>query len=278
MWVNLPEKPLPSGVTHRTYYSEAMKVNVGYCIYLPPNYEQIASQRFPVIYYLHGGGGDELKVLPEALHLHQQILDEVLPPFIMVMPNGGKGSYFADSVDGKVMSETTIIQELIPHVDTTFRTIAERRGRCIQGFSMGALGATKLACKYPELFCSLSAYAGGMKRLGAKFREGKIAAGGGYSQKYLGDEVANWDANDSFALVNKHVDRIKGRLAIKLMCGTADIDHLTATRDFHQELNKLGIEHSYTEIPEMGHTPDTMRKLYASTWLIQHVEAMKAAR
>ncbi len=278
VWVNAPNKPLPTGVTHRTYPSAAMKCEVGYCVYLPPTYEQEKAQRFPVIYYLHGGGGNELGVLPEAAFLHQQITAGALPPFIMVMPNGGTGSYFADSVDCKVMSETTIIRELIPQIDATFRTIASRNGRCIQGFSMGALGATKLACKYPDLFCSLTSYAGGMKRLGAKFREGNISEGGGYSKKYLGEDVANWDANDSFALVNKNLDKIKGRLAIKLMCGTADPDHLAATRDFHQELTKLGIAHSYTEVPDMAHTPDAMRKMYATTWLTQHVAAMKAAQ
>ena len=122
-----------------------MNCDVGFCIYLPPTYETEQSQRFPVIYYLHGGNGDELKVLAEAEFLHQQVIAGTLPPFVMVMPNGGKGSYFADSVDGKVMSETTIIKELIPHIDMTFRTIATRNGRCIQGFSMGAVGATKLA-------------------------------------------------------------------------------------------------------------------------------------
>ncbi len=278
VWVNKPEKPLPIGVTHCTYSSQSMNYDVGYCIYLPPSYEMDRSDRFPVIYYLHGGGGDELKVLPEVEFLHHQIIDGKLPPFIMVMPNGGRGSYFADSVDGKVMSETTIIKELIPHIDTTFRTIAERQGRCLQGFSMGALGATKLACKYPEMFCSLTAYAGGMKRLGKKFREGSISQGGGYSKKYLGDNVENWDANDSFELLHKNLDRIKGRMTIKLMCGTEDPDHLAATRDFHLELTKLGVEHSYIEVPEMGHTPDAMRKLHSATWLTQHVVAMKEAK
>lgn len=115
------------------------------------------------------------------------------------------------------------------------------------------------------------------KRLGERFRGGKTGEGGGYSKAYLGDDVANWNANDSFALVNKNVDRIRGRLAIKLMCGTVDPEHLAATRDFHRELSKLGIEHSYTEVPDMGHTPDAMRKSYADTWFTQHVAAMRAA-
>lgn len=277
VWVNQPPQPLPDGVSHRTYPSAAMGHDVGYCIYLPPQYDQDPARRFPVIYYLHGGGGDERTALPEAEFLHRQITSGALQPFILVAPNGGRGSYFADSADGKVMSETTIIHELIPHVDATYRTIAERRGRCLQGFSMGALGATKFACKYPEIFCSLAAYAGGMKRLGERFRAGKVAEGGGYSKKYLGDDPANWDANDSFALVHKNADRIRGRLAIKLMCGTADPDHLAATMDFHRELTGLGIEHTYAEIADMGHTPGAMREACAESWFNPHVAAIRAA-
>jgi S-formylglutathione hydrolase FrmB len=276
-WVNPPSKPLPTGVSHHTYRSTSMGHDVGYLVYLPPAYAENAAQRFPVIYYLHGGGGNELTPIPEAELLHQQILAGLMPPCVLVSPNGGVGSFYADSVDGKVMGETTVIRELIPLIDATYRTIADRSGRCLQGFSMGALGASKLACKYPDLFCSLAAYAGGMKRLGERFRADQTSPNGGYSKKYLGDDVANWDANDAFALLNKNAAKIKARLAIKLLCGTDDPDHLGATRDFHAELIKLDIRHHYDEVPGIGHVPNAMRKHYEATWFTDHVAAMKAA-
>ena len=142
---------------------------------------------------------------------------------------------------------------------------------------MGALGATKLACKYPDLFCSLAAYAGGMKRLGERFRKNETSAAGGYSKKYLGDDVANWDANDAFALLNKNLAQIKGRLAIKLLCGTDDPDHLGATRDFHAELIKLDVPHDYGEVAGIAHVPNAMRRHYEATWFTSHIAAMKAA-
>ena len=71
------------------------------------------------------------------------------------MPNGGKTTMYKDSYDGKYMGETNIIRELIPHIDGTYRTIAARYGRCIEGFSMGGRGSTRLAMKYPDMFCSL---------------------------------------------------------------------------------------------------------------------------
>src|SRR6267154_1036689 len=67
VWVNNP-KPgqLPAGVSHHTYYSDSMKHDVGYCIYLPPDYSSAAGSRYPVIYNLHGAGGNELHGFEEA--------------------------------------------------------------------------------------------------------------------------------------------------------------------------------------------------------------------
>jgi predicted peptidase len=62
-WVNKPSKNLPTGVTHRTYKSKVAKKNIGYCIYLPPSYETSKDKRYPVIYDLHGNGGNELRVV-----------------------------------------------------------------------------------------------------------------------------------------------------------------------------------------------------------------------
>ena len=59
---------------------------------------------------------------------------------IMVLPNGGMRTFYKDSYDGKFMSETLIIRELIPHIDATYNTIAEQKGRCIEGHSMGGRG------------------------------------------------------------------------------------------------------------------------------------------
>src|SRR5579871_5587980 len=60
-WVNEP-KPgsLPPGMTHHIYFSKSMGHDVGYCIYLPPEYESDTKRRYPVIYTLHGAGGNEL--------------------------------------------------------------------------------------------------------------------------------------------------------------------------------------------------------------------------
>ncbi len=91
VWVNKPKAgQLPAGVSHHTYYSESMKHDVGFCIYLPPDYASAAGARYPVIYNLHGAGGTELHGFEEAQLLDRGIRSGKLPPMIFVMPNGGK--------------------------------------------------------------------------------------------------------------------------------------------------------------------------------------------
>jgi S-formylglutathione hydrolase FrmB len=89
----------------------------------------------------------------------------VLPPVIVVFPNGGKRSEYRDWAEQNVRIETMIIRELIPHVDGNFRTDRSPRGRALEGMSMGGNGSLKLAFKHPEMFISVVAYAGSYRPL-----------------------------------------------------------------------------------------------------------------
>jgi endo-1,4-beta-xylanase len=77
-----------------------------------------------------------------------------VPPILLAFPNGGLTTWYADSPDGSLPIETTIIRELIPHVDATYRTLATREGRAIAGMSMGGFGALVLGMKHSGLFSS----------------------------------------------------------------------------------------------------------------------------
>src|SRR4029453_14108563 len=78
------------------------------------------------------------------------------PPMLVVFVNGVRNSFYCDSADGKVPVETVIVKDLIPHIDSTYRTVAKREGRIIEGFSMGGFGAAHLGLKYPKLFGTVS--------------------------------------------------------------------------------------------------------------------------
>ena len=127
MWVVNPAPgSLPAGVTHHTYRSEAMKCDVGYCIYLPPAYVKEPTRRFPVIYHLHGAGGNETRATYSAQVLDEGIRAGRWPDMIIVFPNGGRSTLYKDSGDGRFLAETTVIKELLPHIDGTYRTVAAR--------------------------------------------------------------------------------------------------------------------------------------------------------
>src|SRR5262245_40546102 len=113
-WVNPPAKA-PPRVSHKTLLSKAMGCEVGFNLYLPPNYER-SSERYPVLYWLHGGGGDESSRLATAEMLDGAIAAGQMPPVIMVLPNGGKRSEYRDWEPQKVMPESFIIRELLPHI------------------------------------------------------------------------------------------------------------------------------------------------------------------
>ena len=156
-WVNpLKATNLP-GLSHSTFHSPSMKIDVGYCIYKPPAYNnrKTARRRYPVVYYLHGGRpGSEIKSVRLVPVIHGHISSGTIAPMIYVFVNGGPVSHYNMPDRTNAMGEDVFIKELIPHVDATERTIANRNGRALEGFSQGGRGTTRIMFRHPGLFCS----------------------------------------------------------------------------------------------------------------------------
>lgn len=275
VWVNKPAPgTLPAGVTHHTYPSESMGHDVGYSIYLPPAYEKEPQRRFPVIYHLHGASGNEIQRVRSAVVLHEGIVAGKWPSIIMVFPNGGNRTFYKDWQGGKFMGETTFIKELIPLVDQRYRTIAARHGRCIEGFSMGGRGSTRLAMKYPEMFCSSFNQAGNVIRIAELFDPSRPDK---FPNTVYGDDRARYVENDPFELLKKNLEQIRGRMRIQIMCGTADRTHLPTVRECHQALLDAGVDHTYIEVEGIGHDLDKLIDLYKPVWFDYHVESLRRA-
>ena len=143
-------------VQFRTFDSAAAKGQVSYHLYTPAAYDREPQRRFPVVYWLHGSGGGLSGIPPLAAHFDAAIEAGKTPPFLVVFVNGLINGMYVDWRDGSVPLETVIIKELVPHIDTTFRTIASREGRMLDGFSLGGYGAARLGFKHPELFRAVS--------------------------------------------------------------------------------------------------------------------------
>jgi enterochelin esterase-like enzyme len=275
VWANeLPEnKKLPPNTTHRTFESKVAGEAVGYCIYLPPGYDEELDRRYPVIYNLHGNGGNEFHSFEDVTLLHEGILSGKWPPMIVALPNGGTSTFYKDSHDGEFPIETMFMTEFIPHIDEYFRTIPEGKGRCIEGFSMGGRGSLRLAMKYPEMFCSLFCQAGNVPRTLQNFDEAESwqdVIGG-----FLGADRANYEANDAFVLLEKNLWKVKKGLRIQMACGTLDGGHLPTVRDFHQHLVENKVDHTYIELEGLAHKRTEMIKRMEPIWFDYHVESLR---
>ena len=159
---------VPHGtVTKRWYASPGNKMNRRITIYTPPGYEN-SNSTYPVLYLLHGMGGDEEAWM--TLGRASQILDNLIAagkaePMIMVMPNGNvaqeaapgessQGFYkpqfqLPHTMDG-TYEET--FHEIIDFVDGNYRTISDKTGRAIAGLSMGGFHTLHISRYHPNTF------------------------------------------------------------------------------------------------------------------------------
>jgi enterochelin esterase-like enzyme len=247
-WVN-PGAKLPTGTTHKTLHSKAMGQDVGFHLYLPPNYES-STDRYPVLYWLHGAGSDETAGLPYAAMLDRAVRGGQMPPVIMVIPNGGKRSEYRDWEPQNIKPESFIIRELIPFIDATYRTVKERRGRWIEGMSMGGNGSLKLALKYPDLFNSVVAYAGSYRPLP---KDGILYPGIPPEGRVWIEQLAQWYSadHDVFELAKVNRYRLDG-MKIRLVIGTRDVS-FADSEALHEHFQKIGVVHEYEVLLGIAH-------------------------
>lgn len=259
-WSNQPPwAQEPGGPRHNTFRSELVKQDVGYTIWLPPAYEARPEGRFPVVYSLHGITGDEVDGARRFARILQGAIEAgQCPPTILVMVNGYRDSFYVDSVDKTVPMESIIITELIPHVDATYRTVADRKGRGIAGFSMGGYGAMRLGLKYTDVFSSIVSMGGafvgedtGRSRGGAAF--------GGNMEYFRACDPAN--------IARANAGKIRAaRMEILMACGDQD-GLMGRNRQMSALLTELGIVHRFVSVPGVGHDHSAMYNgLGAAAW------------
>jgi enterochelin esterase-like enzyme len=236
---------------YKTFNSKTAGENVSYLIYLPPDYEAASDKRYPSVYWLHGIGGSQEGVSAMAQRLTKAITEDKAPPMIVVYVNGMIRSGYVDTADGKIPVETVTIKELIPHIDTTYRTIPTREGRMVEGFSMGGGGAAKWGLKYPELFGSISIIDG------ALFSPDDASGKGAETLKTIyGGDRERFEANNPWKLAEKNAERLKGRTAIRIVTRTTGL--AGANQKFHELLDRLELANEFYMIPDAPHSPNPL--------------------
>jgi putative tributyrin esterase len=153
--------PLPTGLQTVEFFSPAVDRSMKYDIVLPENYDA-QTERYPVLYLLHGYMQNYTvwgRNLAAAFYAAE------LGDLIIVMPDGGNSWFinYAENENGQLNNwESHIIEDVIPHVDASFRTVAQREGRAIAGLSMGGYGAFMLGLRHPDMFVSIASTSGAL--------------------------------------------------------------------------------------------------------------------
>ncbi len=181
-------------VSHPWYDSKILGISRRLTVYTPYGYENNPKKKYPVLYLLHGAGGDEEAWI--SMGRTAQILDNLIEkglaePMIVVMPNGNPGQLAARTLgiaekqmdrnnpamrDGYVRS---LCEEIVPFIEKNFRAIPKPASRAIAGLSMGGGHTISASVLYPEMFdyiCPLSAagsatpeQVAALKKAGVKF-------------------------------------------------------------------------------------------------------------
>ena len=146
-----------SRVVEDNLYSSTLDLHTTYRVMLPPGYES-SSQRYAVLYMLHGVAGDSsewqsIGLLEAADSMMQR---GEIDPFLIVLPNGG-AHYWVNQATGARWADY-VVDDVVQRVDRDYRTVASPQGRAIGGLSMGGEGAMRIAMTRPGVFGTAAAH------------------------------------------------------------------------------------------------------------------------
>ncbi len=232
-------------------YSNILNDKLNYSVYLPPFYHTSADS-FPVLYLLHGFKGDETSWIDRS-KIHK-IIDSLItrgeiPPVIVVMP-GAKNSYYINDYLHQFPYEDIFINEFIPFIDSTYKTLPYPGCRIIAGLSMGGFGAVIHSIKHTDLFGACIALSAAVRtdemtvnmkpeEYGSKFSHI-------YGSNLEGNEriTEHWANNSPFYLINDSLaDRLRS-IDWYFDCGMYDF-LITGNEILHQIFLKYNIPHEY---------------------------------
>ena len=257
--INIPEdgvdyylaKDVPHGdVRIRIYHSKITGQWRRCFVYAPPEYDANLSARYPVLYLQHGSGEDETGWIFQGhanLILDNLIAEKKAVPMMIVMDNGyasvPAGPFGPPSTGpgaGFGAFEDVMLKEVIPTIDSGFRTIPDRDHRAMAGLSMGANQALHLATGHLETFAYMAGFSGTMNGLS-------------------GDAL---DPATAFNGIFKDGVAFNGKVKLLwLGMGTEEPDFFhKSIGAFRAMLDKAGIKYVYFSSPSTAHEWLTWRR------------------
>jgi enterochelin esterase family protein len=238
---------VPHGsVTKRWYPSPGLGMERRLTVYTPPGYEA-GKEKYPVLYLLHGAGGDEEAWM--TLGRASQILDNLIAagktkPMIVVMPNGNviqeaapgeesKGFYKPQFMIPKTMDGTyeTHFQDIVKFIESNYRVKADKAHRAIAGLSMGGFHSLHISRLYPNSFDYVGLFSAAIL---PRRQDAVLPAAYDKMDETLATQMKN------------------GYKLYWIACGKTDFLYKN-NLEYREKLDKMGMKYVYRE-SEGGHT------------------------
>jgi enterochelin esterase-like enzyme len=232
------------------YDSPALGMNRRMFVYTPYGYEN-RSANFPVLYLLHGYGGDEdaWSTMGRACQIMDNLIEKKLAkPMIVVMTNGNgnesasRNDVSVDTGRGTTLStlekfEQSILKDVIPYIEKNYMVYTDRKNRAIAGLSMGGAQSTHVGLNNMDKFAWIGSFSGAFV-LWPNAREGEQNLNLSAVEKQVFPNL-NSSANSKLKL---------------LYISTGSNDFLIkATHQFNGWLETKGIKFVNVETPGYGH-------------------------
>ena len=211
-------------------------------VYTPPDYDKNSRSRYPVLYLQHGAGENERGWVEQGranFILDNLIAAKKVKPMILVVDTGYASFAGVTSGTNRLAAtaafEEVMLKELIPSIDSNFRTKSAREGRAMAGLSMGSGQTLTITLKHLDRFAWIGAMSGPPRQ--------------GFDVTTAYDGVFR-DA----AVFNKKVK------LLWLGAGTAEERFHSSTVAIHEALNRAGIRNVFYSSPGTDHEWQTWRR------------------
>jgi enterochelin esterase family protein len=171
------ENPKPGNVEYVWYHSAENDMIRRMYVYTPAGYDKSNKRtKYPVLYLLHGGGGDEDAWA--TLGRTCQILDNLIAqgkakPMLVVMPNGNPNQYAAQTLGIPVKTDvkkyasnfdnyTSLVADIVPYIEKNYNVVKSRKGRAVAGLSMGGGQSFFIAFRNVDTFANVGIFSSGL--------------------------------------------------------------------------------------------------------------------
>ena len=214
-------------------------------VYLPPGYDQ-STQRYPVLYLLHGFPGDPdgfVRTVRVGVVEDTLLAEQKMQPLIIVMPMGSTGVFtdeeWANGIHKDNGWETFLARDVVRAVDSQYRTIAAGSARAVGGLSEGGYASLNIGLHHPDEFRVLESWSGYEKADDVK--------------SIFGGNAALLARNSPLLTLPKVASKLRrGHAFVWFYTGSSDRDRRQNAR-FAAELTRYRIRHHFFVV-DGGHT------------------------